>query len=184
MGSKIELYTEYMDGFVSEKDLAAVLPEVERAHALLEKREGPGKEFLGWLDLPDSTDEELIRDIEGTAHAVRAKTDALIVVGIGGSYLGFRVELYATVGFLACFSAWSAMRSFFNATASRLSLVVSTPNAEVLAFVLLTVIPAVTVVFAGLAVLRKFGVGHDYPGPTSNRSLGSAYIVTVYIALL
>lgn len=107
-----------------------------------------------------------------------------ILVAIGGSYLGLRVALYATVGFVACFSAWSAMRSFFNATASRLALVVSTPNAEVLAFVLLTVIPAVTIVFAGLAVLRKFGVGRDNPGPTSNSALGSAYCVTVYIALL
>ncbi|MBI3394447.1 MAG: glucose-6-phosphate isomerase [Spirochaetia bacterium] len=58
------------------------------ARQLLESKKGPGSDFLGWLDLPE-TAESLVPAIEKAAEAVR-NTEALVVVGIGGSYLGAR----------------------------------------------------------------------------------------------
>jgi len=70
------------------------------AHRLLESRAGAGSEFTGWLELPQRTaDSELPRIVE-TAKRIRADSDALLVVGIGGSYLGARaaVELLREPG--------------------------------------------------------------------------------------
>ena len=95
MKKTIRLDTGYLKGFVSDDDLNAVFPEAQKASDLLADRDGPGSDFLGWMDLPENTSGKLIEDIEKTAAGLNKNSDALIVIGIGGSYLGSRAAIEA-----------------------------------------------------------------------------------------
>lgn len=99
MAAKLQYDTRYLEGYVSEDDLKAIYPEVKKAHTLLVDRNGPGKDYLGWLDLPETLPEELISDIEKTADSLRNNSDAIVIIGIGGSYLGAKsaIESLATL---------------------------------------------------------------------------------------
>lgn len=92
----ISLNTEYLNGFVSAKELAASFPSVRLAHENLHKAIGPGAEFTGWLDLPSRIPDTLIKEISALAKEVHKSSDCIVSIGIGGSYLGIR----ATVEFL------------------------------------------------------------------------------------
>ena len=85
--------TGYLEGFVSDRDLKDIFGELKKAHAFLTKQDGPGKEFLGWMDLPEDIDEALLEDIEETAGRLNRDSDAIIIIGIGGSYLGARAAV-------------------------------------------------------------------------------------------
>lgn len=93
MPKDLMLDTANMRSFVSDKELSDIFPEVEKAHSFLEKRNGPGSEFLGWMDLPERADEKTLRDIEDTASYMRQNSDAVIVIGIGGSFLGAKAAI-------------------------------------------------------------------------------------------
>jgi len=69
--------------------------EVDISHSLLIEKAGKGNEFLGWIDLPAKTDEGLLSTIQADAIALREKIEILVVVGIGGSYLGARAVIEA-----------------------------------------------------------------------------------------
>ena len=69
--------------------------EVDISHSLLVEKAGKGNRFLGWIDLPSKTDEALISRIEEDARAIREKAEILVVIGIGGSYLGARAIIEA-----------------------------------------------------------------------------------------
>ena len=88
MGKAIKLDTKYLEGFVSESDLNDIFPEVEKAHLLLQDKTGPGNDFLGWLDLPVQVGEEVLSDIQECADKLSENSDVIIIIGIGGSYLG------------------------------------------------------------------------------------------------
>ncbi|MCC8147297.1 MAG: glucose-6-phosphate isomerase [Bacteroidales bacterium] len=64
----------------------------------LENGTGKGNDFLGWLNLPSSITPEELKDIQATADSLRAKCDAVVVVGIGGSYLGAKAVIDALSG--------------------------------------------------------------------------------------
>lgn len=95
MGKDLIFDTKYMEGFVSDKDLEAILPEVQKAHSFLVDKNGPGKDFLGWQDLPEETSRNLLKDIEETSRKFISISDVIIVIGIGGSYLGARAAMEA-----------------------------------------------------------------------------------------
>ena len=88
MTKSIQFETKYLKGFVSEEDLAAILPEVEKAHSLLVNKNGPGNDFLGWVNLPAAITETMLKEIEECAERMRQSSDFIVIVGIGGSYLG------------------------------------------------------------------------------------------------
>ena len=69
--------------------------EVDNSHSLLVEKAGKGNEFLGWIDLPAKIDETLISCIEADANTLREKAEILVVIGIGGSYLGARAIIEA-----------------------------------------------------------------------------------------
>ena len=71
-----------------------VTQSVLEAQSLLESQRGAGKDFLGWLALPSSFNEKLLREIEDSSALIQ-KAEALLVIGIGGSYLGSRALLSA-----------------------------------------------------------------------------------------
>ena len=113
-----------MKGFVSDEDMRDILPEVEKAHSFLEKKNGPGKEYLGWMDLPVNMPEDLLRRIEGTAGEMRQSSDAVIVVGIGGSFLGAKaaIEMLTPefVGSKVFFAGQNLSASYLNGLLSSL----------------------------------------------------------------
>ena len=91
---------KYLSAFVKEQEFENMFPLVEAAHKLLESRTGPGNDFLGWVDLPVNYDKEEFARIKEAAAKIKQDTDVLLVIGIGGSYLGARAAIEAMAGSL------------------------------------------------------------------------------------
>lgn len=89
----VSLNTKYAQGFVAAHELAAVAPQVRAAHETLHGKTGLGSDFLGWVDLPVDYDREEFARIEKAAAWIKENADILIVIGIGGSYLGARAAI-------------------------------------------------------------------------------------------
>lgn len=92
----IKLNCDYLKGFISDKEFQTIEPEIKKAHEALHKRSGRGSEFTGWLDLPSRIEDKFLTELENLGKEVRKNSDAIISIGIGGSYLGIR----ATVEYL------------------------------------------------------------------------------------
>ncbi|MBR0415464.1 MAG: glucose-6-phosphate isomerase [Clostridia bacterium] len=88
------LNTKFIGNFVSKEELDAIAPQVIAAARTLHARNGLGNDFLGWLDLPVDYDKEEFARIKKAAATIQ-KSDILIVIGIGGSYLGARAVIEA-----------------------------------------------------------------------------------------
>ena len=84
---------KYLNGFVSQAEFDNVYPQVELCHNILLANSGAGNDFLGWLDLPFSYDKEEFGRIKKAAEKIRSDSDVLVVIGIGGSYLGARAAI-------------------------------------------------------------------------------------------
>ena len=80
-------------GEISLPDLLMLEKEVFDAHNTLTEGTGAGSDFRGWLDLPVREATEEIRRIQQAAEQIRFDSDAFVVVGIGGSYLGPRAAI-------------------------------------------------------------------------------------------
>ncbi|MBD3220593.1 glucose-6-phosphate isomerase [bacterium] len=91
----IELSTDLAESFLEGGAVQALAPEIARVADELEARQGPGHEFLGWLDLPTATTDETFERYDAAAARARDDSEAVVVVGIGGSYLGARAVLDA-----------------------------------------------------------------------------------------
>lgn len=68
---------------------------VKVAHEMLHEKKGPGSDYLGWVDLPHNYDKDEFARIKAAAERIRSNSDALVVIGIGGSYLGARAAIEA-----------------------------------------------------------------------------------------
>lgn len=68
---------------------------VKVAHNMLHEKKGPGSDYLGWVNLPLQYDKEEFARIKESAQRIRSNSDALVVIGIGGSYLGARSAIEA-----------------------------------------------------------------------------------------
>lgn len=77
------------------EDLLKLKGAVLDAHDKLHEKTGEGNDFVGWVDLPDGYDKEEFKRIQEAAKRIQSHSEALIVVGIGGSYLGARAALEA-----------------------------------------------------------------------------------------
>ena len=81
--------------FVSKDEIIALEKQTAQSLQKLTSGSGPGNDFLGWLNLPSDITEDEIRDIEDTASRLAEKVDYVVVIGIGGSYLGARFFIEA-----------------------------------------------------------------------------------------
>jgi glucose-6-phosphate isomerase len=79
--------------WIKESERAAYTESFLAAQDMLEKKNGPGSDFLGWLDLPETIGKATVSRVRETAFAVRKKADVLICIGIGGSYLGAKAAI-------------------------------------------------------------------------------------------
>lgn len=89
----VKLNAKYLAPFINEHELAAMAPMVAAAHKTLKEKNGLGSDFLGWVDLPVNYDKDEFERIKAAAERIKNKADILIVIGIGGSYLGARAAI-------------------------------------------------------------------------------------------
>ncbi|MBK8969322.1 MAG: glucose-6-phosphate isomerase [Saprospiraceae bacterium] len=89
----ISLNLTHTTNFIEPAEFDAIEPQVQAAAAVLEHRSGPGNEFLGWLDLPVNYDQAEFARILEAAQRIREQSTVLVVIGIGGSYLGAKAAL-------------------------------------------------------------------------------------------
>ena len=80
-------------GFISDEEVTYMSKLVEDAKKQLLDRNGAGNDFLGWLDLPVDYDKEEFTRIKKAAEKIQGDSEVLIVIGIGGSYLGARAAI-------------------------------------------------------------------------------------------
>ena len=106
MSPKIFYDDACLGEWIKESERASYTESVLAAQEMLEKRNGPGSDFLGWLDLPKTIDRATVSRVRDIAEQVRKKTDVLICIGIGGSYLGAR----AAIEFASASASFDEMR--------------------------------------------------------------------------
>ncbi|MCI9111497.1 MAG: glucose-6-phosphate isomerase [Eubacterium sp.] len=92
---KLKLVNKYADKFVSDYDIAEISGRAVEAMKTLHARNGEGNDFLGWVTLPTDYDKEEFSRIKKAAEYIKGNCDILIVIGIGGSYLGARAVIEA-----------------------------------------------------------------------------------------
>lgn len=85
--------TDFVKPFLKEDTISQKLNEAYRHLLALKHKTGKGNDFLGWVDLPDTISINELKRIEHVADEIRKKIDILVVVGIGGSYLGARAVI-------------------------------------------------------------------------------------------
>ena len=80
-------------GFISQEEVGYMEKLVEDARKVLVSKSGAGNDFLGWLDLPVDYDKEEFDRIKKAAEKIQSDSEVLVVIGIGGSYLGARAAI-------------------------------------------------------------------------------------------
>ena len=91
----MKLSIERIHNFVNENDISALKNNAVESLKLLHNRAGAGSDFLGWVNLPSSIDKNEIADIQATADKLASLADIVVVIGIGGSYLGAKAVIEA-----------------------------------------------------------------------------------------
>ena len=91
----IKVIDKYLKSFISDHEYSCIQPAVTAAHNTLTEKNGAGNDFLGWATLPADYDKEEFARIKATAEKIKKNSDVLLVIGIGGSYLGARAAIEA-----------------------------------------------------------------------------------------
>lgn len=95
----IRLETRFASTFIHSQEFETFLKGAESARKTLHSFQGKGNEFLGWLNLPSEIQNSEIERIIQTAERIRSSSEVVVVIGIGGSYLGSRAVLEASLPF-------------------------------------------------------------------------------------
>lgn len=89
----LKLNTKYLESFINSDELTGIKTQVEAAAKTLHEKSGLGNDFLGWVNLPTDYDKDEFARIKAAAKKIQSNSDVLIVIGIGGSYLGARAAI-------------------------------------------------------------------------------------------
>ena len=89
----LKLIDKFLKGFITDEDVKSVESEAAAAYQLVKSRRGAGADFLGWVDLPVNYDKEEFARIKSASERICKNSDILVVIGIGGSYLGARAAI-------------------------------------------------------------------------------------------
>ena len=92
-GLKLDISNVY--NFVSPETIQGYEEQVNNQLAKLHHKTGAGSDFTGWIDLPSEITEQHISELEETAESLKKEVDLIVVVGIGGSYLGAKAIISA-----------------------------------------------------------------------------------------
>ncbi|MCD8326423.1 MAG: glucose-6-phosphate isomerase [Lachnospiraceae bacterium] len=93
MGSKVTFDYGKAAPFIADHEVENIKGQAEAAKQLLLSKEGAGNDFLGWIDLPVDYDKEEFARIKKAAEKIQSDSEVLLVIGIGGSYLGARAAV-------------------------------------------------------------------------------------------
>lgn len=93
MANKVTFDYSKATGFIQEHEVEYMSELVAQAKDKLVKKSGAGNDFLGWIDLPVDYDKEEFARIQKAAEKIREDSEVLLVIGIGGSYLGARAAI-------------------------------------------------------------------------------------------
>ena len=93
MSKKLQFDYSKALSFLSQHEVDYLAAQVELAHDQLHNKTGAGSDYLGWIDLPENYNREEFARIQASAKQIQSDSDVLIVIGIGGSYLGARAAL-------------------------------------------------------------------------------------------
>lgn len=93
MANKVSFDFSVAKKFISESEIDMIKTSAEAAKSQLLSRTGAGNDFLGWIDLPVDYDKEEFARIQKAAAKIQKDTEVLLVIGIGGSYLGARAAI-------------------------------------------------------------------------------------------
>ncbi len=91
----LKFITQHTENVVSKQDIIDIAPKAVEALKTLHNKTGEGNDFLGWVDLPTNYDKDEFSRIKKAADFIKKNADVLIVIGIGGSYLGARAVIEA-----------------------------------------------------------------------------------------
>lgn len=89
----IKLKLNGVEQFVAKEEVAKLSPLVDLCNELLMTKKGSGNDFLGWVELPKNYDKEEFARVKKAGEKIRKQSQVLIVIGIGGSYLGTRAAI-------------------------------------------------------------------------------------------
>ena len=89
----LKLNQSYLSAFVGADEMKGIAVQAETAAKVLHDKTGLGNDFLGWLTLPTDYDKEEFARIKAAAERIKKQAEVLIVIGIGGSYLGARAAI-------------------------------------------------------------------------------------------
>lgn len=89
----LKLNDKYIKSFITDEEFSAMASAVADAHKKVLMKNGEGSDFLGWVDLPVNYDKEEFDRIKKAAAKIKSDSKALVVIGIGGSYLGARAAI-------------------------------------------------------------------------------------------
>ena len=90
---KLNFNYQFAKNFFNENELRQIKPYVELANEVLTSKSGAGSDFLGWVDLPENYDKDEFARIKKAAEKIKNDSEVLIVIGIGGSYLGAKAAI-------------------------------------------------------------------------------------------
>jgi glucose-6-phosphate isomerase len=91
----IQINLDSAKGFYDQQEYTNYINQVPQKYTQLANKNGKGNDFLGWLDLPLNTENKLISDINESAKRLSQLSDFVVVIGIGGSYLGAKAVIEA-----------------------------------------------------------------------------------------
>ena len=91
----LKLSIDKVFGFVPKETVYGYKKDIEAYNAALDDKTGKGNDFLGWVNLPSAIKESELKDIENVATSLKKSCEVVVVVGIGGSYLGAKMVLEA-----------------------------------------------------------------------------------------
>ena len=89
----IKLNEKFIEGFVASHEIEYLKPFAKVAHGLLVNQNGQGNDFHGWVNLPVDYDKDEFQRIKAASEKIIKNSDILVVIGIGGSYLGARAAI-------------------------------------------------------------------------------------------
>ena len=88
-----KLTKKYVSDFITDDEIYSYQSKITAAHEMLHGKTGAGSDFTGWVDLPVDYDKDEFARIKVAAEKIKKSCDVLIVIGIGGSYLGARAVI-------------------------------------------------------------------------------------------
>ena len=89
----LKINNNYAKKFLKDEEISSLMPKAKSALETVVAKNGAGNDFLGWVDLPVNYDKDEFSRIKIAAEKIKKTCDALVVIGIGGSYLGARAAI-------------------------------------------------------------------------------------------